>query len=156
MKLQQKLLILLEGTVFIAHNTDFDLSFLQSEFARCGVGKWTGKKIDTVELSKILIPSAPSYRLQDITEELGIPLGSAHRADDDAEATAKLFLICMDKLHTLPEDTLNLLHRRSFRLKSDLSTLFYEALKMSADEKNKHGLFIFPRNSLSKYVDCEG
>ena len=126
---------LLEGTVFIAHNTDFDLSFLQSEFARCGVGKWAGKKIDTVELSKILIPSAPSYRLQDITEELGIPLGSAHRADDDAEATAKLFLICMAKLHTLPEDTLNLLHRRSFRLKSDLSTLFYEALKMARMKK---------------------
>ena len=37
----------------------------------------------------------------------------------------------MDKMHTLPEDTLNLLHRRSFRLKSDLSTLFYEALKMA-------------------------
>ena len=126
---------LLEGTVFIAHNTDFDLSFLQSEFARCGVGKWTGKKIDTVELSKIFIPSAPSYRLQDIAEELGIPLGSAHRADDDAEATAKLFLICMDKLHTLPEDTLNLLHRRSFRLKSDLSTLFYEALKMARTKR---------------------
>ncbi|MBO0600404.1 ATP-dependent DNA helicase DinG [Sporosarcina sp. E16_3] len=127
--------LLLEGTIFIAHNTDFDLSFLQSEFARCGVGKWTGKKIDTVELSKVLIPSAPSYRLQDITEELGIPLGSAHRADDDAEATAKLFLICMTKLHTLPEDTLNLLHRRSFRLKSDLSTLFYEALKLARTKK---------------------
>jgi ATP-dependent DNA helicase DinG len=126
---------LLEGTVFIAHNTDFDLSFLQSEFARCGIARWTGKKIDTVELSKILIPSAPSYRLQDITEELGIPLGSAHRADDDAEATAKLFLICMEKLDTLPEDTLNLLHRRSFRLKSDLSTLFYESLKMARTKK---------------------
>ncbi|NYF24528.1 ATP-dependent DNA helicase DinG [Sporosarcina sp. JAI121] len=122
---------LLEGTVFIAHNTDFDLSFLQSEFARCGIPRWTGKKIDTVELSKILIPSAPSYRLQDITEELGIPLASAHRADDDAEATAKLFLMCMQKLHTLPEDSLNLLHRRSFRLKTDLATLFYEALKIA-------------------------
>ena len=50
---------LLEGTVFIAHNTDFDLSFLQNEFARCGVGKWFGKKIDTVELAKIIYPSAP-------------------------------------------------------------------------------------------------
>ncbi|MBO0586557.1 ATP-dependent DNA helicase DinG [Sporosarcina sp. E16_8] len=134
---------LLEGTVFIAHNTDFDLSFLQSEFARCGVGKWIGKKIDTVELSKIIIPSAPSYRLQDITEELGIPLGSAHRADDDAEATAKLFLICMAKLHTLPEDTLNLLHRRSFRLKSDLSTLFYEALKMARTKKTSANYSFF-------------
>jgi ATP-dependent DNA helicase DinG len=120
---------LLEGTVFVAHNTDFDLSFLQSEFARCGVGKWSGKKIDTVELSKIVYPSSPSYRLQDITEELGILLASAHRADDDAKATAELFIACMKKLHTLPEDTLNLLHRRSFQLKSNLSTLFYEALK---------------------------
>lgn len=134
---------LLEGAVFIAHNTDFDLSFLQSEFARCGIAKWTGKKIDTVELSKILIPSAPSYRLQDITEELGILLGSAHRADDDAEATAKLFLICMDKLHTLPEDTLNLLHRRSFRLKSDLSTLFYEALKMARTKRSSSKFSFF-------------
>ncbi|WP_203246484.1 ATP-dependent DNA helicase DinG [Sporosarcina beigongshangi] len=120
---------LLEGTVFIAHNTDFDLSFLQSEFSRCGIRKWVGKKIDTVELSKIMYPSAASYRLQDIAEDLGIPLASAHRADDDAEATAKLFLACMENMERLPEETLNLLHRRSFRLKSDLSTLFYAALK---------------------------
>ena len=121
---------LLEGTVFIAHNTDFDLSFLQNEFIRCGVPNFVGKKIDTVEFSKILFPSAPSYRLQEITEELGIPLAAAHRADDDAEATAHLFLASMKKLLTLPEDTLKLLHRRSFRLKTDLSTLFYEALQI--------------------------
>lgn len=120
---------LLEGTVFIAHNTDFDLSFLQNEFIRCGVPNFVGKKIDTVEFSKIMFPSAPSYRLQEITEELGIPLASAHRADDDAEATALLFLASMKKLSTLPEETLKLLHRRSFRLKTDLSTLFYEALQ---------------------------
>lgn len=134
---------LLEGTVFIAHNTDFDLSFLQSEFARCRVGKWSGKKIDTVELSKIVFPSAPSYRLQDIAEELGIPLASAHRADDDAKATAELFIACMKKLHTLPEDTLNLLHRRSFRLKSNLSTLFYEALKQARTKRVETGFADF-------------
>lgn len=119
----------LEGTVFVAHNTDFDLPFLQSEFKRCQVSEWTGRQIDTVELSKIIFPSAPSYRLQDIAEELGIALPSAHRADDDAEATSKLLLKCNEKLNALPEETLNLLHRRSFKLKSDLSSLFYEALK---------------------------
>jgi len=122
---------LLEGTIFVAHNTDFDLSFLQSEFKRCGITEWIGRKMDTVELSKVLFPAASSYRLQDIAEELGIPLASAHRADDDAEATAHLFLACIKKLEKLPEDTLNLLHRRSFYLKSDLSTLFHEALKQS-------------------------
>lgn len=120
---------LLEGTVFVAHNTDFDLSFLQNEFKRCGLPAWKGKKIDTVELVKILYPTAPSYRLQDITEELGIPLNTAHRADDDAMATAQLLLTCYRKLCRLPEKTLALLHRRSFHLKSDLSFLIFEALK---------------------------
>jgi len=119
----------LEGAVFVAHNTDFDLPFLQSEFGRCGIAKWTGQIIDTVELAKIVYPSSPSYRLQDIAEELGIPLPSAHRADDDAEATSKLLLACNKKLHSLPKGTLELLHKRSFYLKTDLSSLFYEALK---------------------------
>lgn len=120
---------LLEGAIFVAHNTDFDLPFLQNEFARCGQKAWSGRQIDTVELSKIVFPSSPSYRLQDITKELGISLPSAHRADDDAEATGSLLLACNEKLYTLPEATLGLLHRRSFRLKSDLSSLFYAALK---------------------------
>ncbi|CAM3055639.1 ATP-dependent DNA helicase DinG [Filibacter tadaridae] len=134
---------LLEDTVFIAHNTDFDLPFLQSEFARCGISKWTGKKIDTVEFSKIMFPTSASYRLQDITEELGIPLNAAHRADDDAEATAALFLACLRKMHTLSEDTLNLLHRRSFRLKTDLAMLFYECLKEKRKKTVASGLSTF-------------
>ena len=70
-------------------------------------------------------------------------MASAHRADEDAEATAKLFLICMEKLNALPEDTLNLLHRRSFRLKSDLSTLFHEALKSARTKStgNEYSFF---------------
>ncbi|MGG0668189.1 ATP-dependent DNA helicase DinG [Sporosarcina koreensis] len=121
---------MLQGTVFVAHNTDFDLSFLQSEFKRCNVAGWTGKKIDTVELSKILFPSSASYRLQDLAEDLDIELPAAHRADDDAEATANLLLTALSKLRTLPEETLNLLHRRSFSLRSDISALIYEALKL--------------------------
>ncbi|WP_432359022.1 ATP-dependent DNA helicase DinG [Sporosarcina sp. UB5] len=120
---------MLQGTVFVAHNTDFDLSFLQSEFKRCNVSRWSGKKIDTVELSKILFPSSSSYRLQDLAEELAIELPAAHRADDDAQATANLLLTALTKLRTLPEETLSLLHRRSFSLRSDISTLIYEALK---------------------------
>ncbi|MBD7986093.1 ATP-dependent DNA helicase DinG [Sporosarcina sp. Sa2YVA2] len=134
---------MLQGTVFVAHNTDFDLSFLQSEFKRCQVQKWIGKKIDTVELSKILFPSSSSYRLQDIAEELGIALPTAHRADDDAEATAHLLLVALSKLKTLPQETLNLLHRRSFSLRSDISSLIYDALKFvrKKETQNDCGLF---------------
>ncbi|QTD42156.1 ATP-dependent DNA helicase DinG [Sporosarcina sp. Te-1] len=134
---------LLEGKVFIAHNTDFDLSFLQSEFTRCRVNKWSGKKIDTVELAKILFPTSPSYRLQDISEELGISLPAAHRADDDAEATAHLFLACLKKMGKLPEKTLKLLHRRSFSLRSDISMLVFSALNESRDQELSTQLSIF-------------
>lgn len=133
----------LQGTVFVAHNTDFDLSFLQSEFKRCKAPTWSGNKIDTVELSKILFPSSSSYRLQDLAEELDIPLPTAHRADDDAEATAHLLLAALSKLQTLPEETLNLLHRRSFSLRSDISSLFYEALKSVRQASNSIKLPMF-------------
>lgn len=135
--------MLLEDTVFVAHNTDFDLSFLQSEFNRCGLREWSGEKIDTVELAKVMYPLLPSYRLQDIAEELHISLPSAHRADDDAEATSQLLLACMAKLHTLPEESLQLLHRYSFQLKSNVSSLFYEALKQvrTKHDNKKFDLF---------------
>lgn len=35
---------LLADCVFVAHNADFDLSFLQAEFKRAGLPKWQGKK----------------------------------------------------------------------------------------------------------------
>lgn len=120
---------LLEGTVFVAHNTSFDLPFLQQEFRRCGIRPWEGQQIDTVELSKIVFPMFPSYRLQDVAELLGIVLPSAHRATDDAEATANLYVYCVEKLKTLPLKTLELLHAKSFHLKSDLAGLFYAVLK---------------------------
>lgn len=142
-EIAQQVSDMLQGTVFVAHNTDFDLSFLQSEFKRCQVQKWFGKKIDTVELSKILFPSSSSYRLQDIAEELGIALPSAHRADDDAEATAHLLLVALSKLKTLPQETLNLLHRRSFSLRSDISSLFYDALKFVRKKEVQGGCRLF-------------
>lgn len=128
-KIAEEVRELLEGTIFVAHNTAFDLPFLQSEFQRCRVSKWHGQQIDTVELSKIVFPSLPSYRLQDISDALQIPLPAAHRADDDAEATTELLRQCIVKLHTLPVETVEYLHRRSFKLKSDLAALFYTVLK---------------------------
>lgn len=116
----------MRDAIFIAHNTNFDLPFLQSEFKRSGLPAWQGLTMDTVELARLMYPTSFSYKLQDITSELGIPLQSAHRADDDAMATALLYLQAKKDMHRLPYETLALLHRRSFQLKSDLSRLFFE------------------------------
>ncbi|MDN7244031.1 ATP-dependent DNA helicase DinG [Planococcus shenhongbingii] len=116
----------LQNAIFVAHNTNFDLPFLQAELSGSGLPKWYGLTMDTVEMSRLMYPTAYSYKLQDIAAELGIPLKSAHRADDDALATAHLFLKAIEDLGKLPYDTLAQLHKRSFQLKSDLSRLFFE------------------------------
>lgn len=119
---------LLQDAIFVAHNTDFDLAFLQAELSRAGFPTWRGKKLDTVELSKIVFPTALSYKLGDLAQELNIPLKQAHRADDDAKATAKLLKACWNELLSLPQTTIEQLHKRSFRLKSDISHLLFAAL----------------------------
>ena len=77
--------------------------------------------MDTVEFAKLMFPTLYSYKLQDIAAELHIELQTAHRADDDALATAYLLLKCMEQLYELPLKTIELLHKRSFHLKSNLS-----------------------------------
>lgn len=133
---------LLQGAVFVAHNADFDLSFLQAEFKRAGLPKWIGKTIDTVELSKILFPMSLGYKLGDLASDLNIPLQQAHRADDDAMATALLLKECWEELLRLPLVTLEGLHKRSFRLKSNISQLFFDALRIKRNKANSEDRYI--------------
>ncbi|WP_332648956.1 ATP-dependent DNA helicase DinG [Lysinibacillus sp. 54212] len=134
---------LLQGAVFVAHNTEFDLSFLQAEFKRAGLPQWIGKTIDTVELAKILFPMSLSYKLGDLANDLNIPLQQAHRADDDAKATALLLKACWEELLMLPLVTLEGLHKRSFRLKSNLSQLFFDALCIKRNKVSNEENYIF-------------
>ncbi|QCR32190.1 ATP-dependent DNA helicase DinG [Lysinibacillus sp. SGAir0095] len=134
---------LLQDAVFVAHNTDFDLSFLQGEFKRVGLPNWSGKKIDTVELSKILFPSSISYKLGDLAADLNIPLNNAHRADDDALACALLLKECWKELLALPQVTLEQMHKKSFRLKSNISQLFFEALQIKRNKVAKEDDYVY-------------
>ncbi|WP_144511361.1 ATP-dependent DNA helicase DinG [Bacillus sp. FJAT-22090] len=119
---------LLQDHIFVAHNIHFDLPFLQKELKRVGLPKLVCKTMDTVEFAKLMFPTMYSYKLQDIATELHIDLHAAHRADDDALATAHLLLKCKDQLQKLPLKTIELLHKRSFQLKSNLSILFFDML----------------------------
>ena len=123
-----KVLEMLQDHIFVAHNTNFDLTFIQQELKRVGLPKLICKSIDTVEFAKLMFPNMYSYKLQDLAAELKIELESAHRADDDAKATAYLLLNCFEQLQLLPLKTIELLHKRSFQLKSNLALIFFEVL----------------------------
>ena len=76
----------------MAHNINFDLPFLNGELTRVGLQPLDLAGLDTVELAQIILPEAPIYRLQDLTQLLEIEHDNPHQADSDALVTAKLFL----------------------------------------------------------------
>ena len=87
-----RLLDLLQGACFVAHNVLFDLSFLQEELTRCGFEPFYGSTLDTVELAKILKPTSDGYKLHQLAKEDHIEHLRPHQADSDAYATALLLL----------------------------------------------------------------
>jgi DNA polymerase-3 subunit epsilon len=80
----------LRDTIFIAHNVNFDYSFLKHHLKACGYDLEC-KKLCTVRLSRKVFPGSPSYSLGRLCHHLGIPIPNRHRAGGDAEATVLLF-----------------------------------------------------------------
>ena len=79
-----------EGKVFVAHNVNFDYSFVKEEFNILGI-RFDRKKLCTVRLAKKIFPGFKSYGLGTLTGRLGIQINDRHRALGDAEATAKVW-----------------------------------------------------------------
>ena len=117
------LLPLLEDTVFVAHNVHFDLSFLQFALADCGYLPFTGPIIDTVELSRLLLPGQIGYKLSELSSDLDVEHESPHQADSDALATANIFLTLLDKLNHLPLLIIQRLVDLTKNFSSDISLL---------------------------------
>lgn len=92
----KRIIEITEGTTIVAHNASFDYRILKLEFGRLGYD-FKRLTLDTVELSKTLIPDMESYSLGKLTKALGIPITDRHRATGDALATVKLFKILLNK-----------------------------------------------------------
>lgn len=81
---------LLNNRVFIAHNVNFDYSFIREAFLKCNIS-YDAPKACTVRLSRKAFPGHKSYSLGRLCEQLEIPISARHRAYGDAAATAELF-----------------------------------------------------------------
>lgn len=86
---------LLEGRVFVAHNVNFDYSFLKHHLGLAGY-TFNASKLCTVRMSRKIRPGLKSYSLGRLCDALNIPIENRHRAMGDAEATAILFSKLLD------------------------------------------------------------
>jgi ATP-dependent DNA helicase DinG len=128
---------LLEGAYFVAHNVLFDLSFLQEELIQAGFEGFYGSVLDTVEMARIIFPTADGYKLSDLAVREDLQHDRPHQADSDAQVTAELFLILVNRLSQLPELTLRQLSQLSGGLKSDLHQLIDEII-LEIDKSNEN------------------
>ena len=86
---------LLHDKVFVAHNVNFDYSFLKHHLDKAGFDLQC-RKLCTVRLSRKLIPGKSSYSLGKLCSSLNIPIQNRHRAAGDADATSILFNLLLE------------------------------------------------------------
>ncbi len=91
----EKVLEMLTGRIFVAHNVNFDYSFVRHELERSGF-KWTAKKLCTVRATRKIKPGLRSYSLGNLCHSLDINIENRHRAGGDADATAVLFSLLLE------------------------------------------------------------
>lgn len=87
---------LLKGRIFVAHNVNFDYTFLRSQLKDAGYD-WHSRKLCTIRMAKKVFPGLKRYGLGHLCDHFGINNEQRHRATGDALATTTLFEMVLAK-----------------------------------------------------------
>ncbi len=77
--------------VLVAHNAGFDVGFIEENAKRQGLAT-DFTAVDTVGIARTLLTGQAKYTLDAVAKTLGVSLENHHRAVDDAECTAEIFV----------------------------------------------------------------
>ena len=95
-----------EGCVMVAHNADFDMSFIKKNCQRLDI-PCKPTIVDTVALARVLLPNLNRFKLDTVAKALGVSLENHHRAVDDAGCTAEIFVKFIEMLRDRGMSTLD-------------------------------------------------
>ncbi len=94
-----------QDAVLVAHNAGFDMSFIKENVLRQGLSR-RFTCADTLGIARILLPHQAKHTLDAVAKTLGVSLENHHRAVDDAQATAEIFVKFIPMLKQAGADTL--------------------------------------------------
>ncbi|MBT3296275.1 MAG: 3'-5' exonuclease [Verrucomicrobia bacterium] len=97
-----KFVAFVKGTILIAHNAAFDVRFMAHEAERHHLEFPPEPVLDNLRLARKWHPELKSHGLKAVADYLKIEPGRYHRALDDSEALAKVFI---DGLRRMPPDS---------------------------------------------------
>ena len=124
----ERLWDMMQGTVLVAYNAPFDLSFLTYEFRLAAYPRITHPVVDALAIARQLLPGLGKYSQDNVARVLGIPFPVKHRALEDAMVTARLFTLfasilkaydCSAVTDLTRRDLLRTLHERRISVVND-------------------------------------
>ena len=104
-EISPRIVDLLRGQVFVAHNAAFDWRFVGTEVWRAGGTLCNPRTLCTVRLARRLLPHLRRRSLDQVAMHYGIRIEARHRAMGDAFATAQCLLRLLDDAGTRGLDT---------------------------------------------------
>ena len=93
----RKFLDFIGDRLLIAHNANFDISFIRKASVDLGY-KFTNPYLDTVTLSRFLNSDLKSHKLDVVAKYYNLGEFNHHRACDDAEILANIFFAMVEKM----------------------------------------------------------
>ncbi len=92
-----KFLAFVGDAVLVAHNAGFDVGFIKENASRQNISA-DFTYVDTVAIARTLLTGQAKYTLDAVAKTLKISLENHHRAVDDAECTAEIFVRFIEML----------------------------------------------------------
>lgn len=86
----------LEGRIFVAHQVNFDYSFLKKAFEGCGI-RISTRRLCTVRLARRVTGASNAAGLSSLCKRFGVHNTNPHRALGDALATAEILKILAER-----------------------------------------------------------
>ncbi|MHD0319334.1 PolC-type DNA polymerase III [Fusobacterium sp. THCT1E2] len=85
------------NSTMVAHNAPFDMGFIRRDVKKFMGYDYKPAVIDTLQMARDLYPELKAYGLKNLNKVLGLSLDNHHRAVDDSQATANMFIIFIEK-----------------------------------------------------------
>lgn len=152
----KEILEFLGDAIFVAHNVNFDYSFMKAAFASCGVD-YNPKRMCSVRYARSIEKGLKSYSLGNLCKHFKIKNEAAHRAWGDATATAQIMEILLGKDTSGQWQHLIKKNSGEFNLPANLPSDEYKALPETPgvyyfmDQEGK-SLYIGKAKNLKKRV----
>lgn len=141
----------IKGCVLVAHNASFDTGFIAKKAEQLGI-KTDFTIVDTVSMARVLLPHIRNFKLDTVAKELDVSLENHHRAVDDANATADIFLKFIEMLKEKNVNDLKSLNEMS-RLSDELIKKMptYHAIVLAKNDIGRVNLYKLVSISHLKY-----